>query len=103
MCHLHCSDESSNADSKIGTVHSKDASYNDRKGNIVCRTHLLLVSDNINEHYFARHTFPVRVMTTLQMAKPKNTIGIVSRAVKPSDMTVDTVLANGGASISEHQ
>jgi hypothetical protein len=34
---------------------------------------------------------------------PKNTIGIVSRAVKPSDMTLDTVLARGGASISLHQ
>lgn len=42
-------------------------------------------------------------MTTLQMAKPKKTIGIVSRAVKPKDMTLETVAAKGGASISEHQ
>jgi hypothetical protein len=41
---------------------------------------------------------PVRVTTTLQMAKPKKTIGIVSRAVKPRDMTLDTVAARGGAS-----
>jgi hypothetical protein len=42
-------------------------------------------------------------MTTLQIQKPKNTIGIVCLAVKPSDMTDETVLANGGASMSEHQ
>jgi hypothetical protein len=46
---------------------------------------------------------PVRVMTTLQIANPKKTIGIVSLAVKPKDMTEETVLASGGASISEHQ
>jgi hypothetical protein len=37
------------------------------------------------------------------MKKPKNTIGIVSRAVKPRDITVETVLAKGGANMSEHQ
>jgi hypothetical protein len=42
-------------------------------------------------------------MTQLQMQKPKKTMGIVSLAVKPSDMTDDTVLASGGASMSEHQ
>jgi hypothetical protein len=42
-------------------------------------------------------------MTTEQIKKPKKTIGIVSRAVKPKDMTDDTVEARGGASISEHQ
>jgi hypothetical protein len=42
-------------------------------------------------------------MTTLQIQKPKNTIGIVCLAVKPSDMTDETVLANGGANMSEHQ
>lgn len=41
--------------------------------------------------------FPVRVMTTLQIAKPKKTIGIVSLAVKPRAMTLETVDANGGA------
>jgi len=46
---------------------------------------------------------PVRVMTTLQMAKPKKTIGIVSLAVKPRAMTLLTVDARGGASMSEHQ
>jgi hypothetical protein len=46
---------------------------------------------------------PVNVMTTLQIANPKKTIGIVSRAVKPRLMTLLTVLARGGASISEHQ
>lgn len=46
---------------------------------------------------------PVRVITTLQIQNPKNTIGIVSLAVNPSDITEDTVLASGGASISEHQ
>ena len=45
---------------------------------------------------------PVRVMTTLQMANPKKTIGIVSRAVNPRAMTEDTVEAKGGASMSEH-
>jgi hypothetical protein len=42
-------------------------------------------------------------MTTEQIANPKKTIGIVSRAVNPSDMTLDTVDARGGASMSEHQ
>jgi hypothetical protein len=42
-------------------------------------------------------------MTTLQMANPKKTMGIVSLAVKPSAMTLLTVDAKGGASISEHQ
>jgi hypothetical protein len=46
---------------------------------------------------------PVKVITTLQMAKPKKTMGIVSRAVKPRAMTELTVAARGGASISEHQ
>jgi hypothetical protein len=48
-------------------------------------------------------TLPVKVMTTLQMQNPKKTIGIVCLAVKPSDITEETVLASGGASISEHQ
>lgn len=47
--------------------------------------------------------FPVKVITTLQIAKPKNTMGMVSRAVKPRAMTLLTVDANGGASISLHQ
>lgn len=47
--------------------------------------------------------FPVRVMTTLQMAKPKKTIGIVSRAVNPRAMTLLTVDAKGGANMSLHQ
>jgi hypothetical protein len=42
-------------------------------------------------------------MTTLQIKKPKKTIGIVSRAVKPRDMTVETVEARGGASMSDVQ
>lgn len=42
-------------------------------------------------------------MTTLQMAKPTNTIGIVSLAVKPRAITLLTVAANGGANMSEHQ
>jgi len=46
---------------------------------------------------------PVKVMTTLHIANPKKTIGIVSRAVKPRLMTLLTVAAKGGASISEHQ
>jgi hypothetical protein len=47
--------------------------------------------------------FPVNVMTTLQIAKPKKTMGIVSRAVNPKAITLLTVEANGGASISLHQ
>lgn len=47
--------------------------------------------------------FPVRVITTLQIANPKKTIGIVSRAVKPKAMTLLTVAANGGANMSLHQ
>jgi hypothetical protein len=47
--------------------------------------------------------FPVNVITTLQIAKPKKTMGIVSRAVKPNAMTLLTVAANGGANISLHQ
>ena len=46
---------------------------------------------------------PVKVMTTLQMAKPKKTMGIVSRAVKPRAITLLTVAARGGANISLHQ
>lgn len=42
-------------------------------------------------------------MTQLQMQKPKKTIGIVSLAENPKDMTEETVLANGGANISEVQ
>jgi hypothetical protein len=41
---------------------------------------------------------PVKVTTTLQMRKPKKTMGMVSRAVKPKDMTLETVAASGGAS-----
>jgi hypothetical protein len=47
--------------------------------------------------------FPVKVMTTLQIAKPKKTMGMVSRAVKPRAMTLLTVEARGGANISLHQ
>jgi len=36
-------------------------------------------------------TFPVNVTTILQIMKPKNTIGIVSLAVKPSDITLATI------------
>jgi hypothetical protein len=39
-------------------------------------------------------------MTTLHIAKPKKTIGIVSLAVKPRAITPLTVDASGGASIS---
>jgi hypothetical protein len=46
---------------------------------------------------------PVSVITTLQIAKPKNTMGIVSLAVNPRDITLLTVAARGGASMSEHQ
>lgn len=46
---------------------------------------------------------PVSVMTTEQMRKPKKTMGIVSRAVNPRDITEDTVDASGGASISDVQ
>ena len=52
--------------------------------------------------YFAP-ILPVSVIATLQMAKPKNTIGMVSLAVKPRAMTDDTVDANGGANMSLHQ
>lgn len=45
---------------------------------------------------------PVSVITTLQIAKPKKTIGIVSLAVNPRAMTALTVEAKGGANISEH-
>lgn len=44
--------------------------------------------------------FAVRVITMLHIAKPMKTSGIVSRAVKPSAMTLLTVLASGGASKS---
>ena len=37
------------------------------------------------------------------MRNPKKTIGMVSLAVNPSDITEDTVDASGGASISEVQ
>jgi len=47
--------------------------------------------------------FPVNVITTLQIAKPKKTMGRVSRAVKPRAMTLLTVEARGGANISLHQ
>jgi hypothetical protein len=47
--------------------------------------------------------FPVKVTTTEQMANPKKAIGIVSRAVKPRDITEETVAARGGASMSDVQ
>lgn len=47
--------------------------------------------------------FAVNVMTTPQRAKPKNTMGTVSLAVKPRAMTLLTVDARGGAKRSEHQ
>jgi hypothetical protein len=56
-----------------------------------------------NDTAYVAPIFPVSVMTTLQMANPKKTMGIVSLAVKPSAMTLLTVDAKGGASISEHQ
>jgi hypothetical protein len=40
---------------------------------------------------------PVAVMTNEQIRKPQNTIGIVSRAVNPRAITLDTVEAKGGA------
>lgn len=46
---------------------------------------------------------PVNVRAPEQMRKPKNTIGMVSRAVNPKDMTAETVDARGGASMSEVQ
>jgi hypothetical protein len=42
-------------------------------------------------------------MMTEQIKKPKNTIGIVSFAVNPRPITLETVEARGGANISEHQ
>jgi len=53
--------------------------------------------------WYVAPILPVKVITTLQMQNPKKTIGIVCLAVKPSDITEETVLASGGASISEHQ
>lgn len=46
---------------------------------------------------------PVKVMTTLHMANPKNTMGMVSLAVKPKAITLLTVAASGGANMSLHQ
>lgn len=46
---------------------------------------------------------PVKVTTTEQIANPKNTMGSVSRAMNPSDMTLETVDARGGASMSDVQ
>jgi len=46
---------------------------------------------------------PVKVITMEQIKNPKKTRGIVSRAVKPRDITVETVDVKGGASMSEHQ
>jgi hypothetical protein len=46
--------------------------------------------------------FPVKVITTLHIAKPQKTIGIVSLAVKPRAITLLTVAARGGANMSEH-
>lgn len=43
---------------------------------------------------------PVKVKAREQIAKPQNTIGMVSRAVNPRLMTEDTVDARGGASMS---
>jgi hypothetical protein len=56
-----------------------------------------------NGTWYVAPIFPVAVMTREQMAKPKKTMGMVSRAVNPKDMTLETVEANGGASMSEHQ
>jgi hypothetical protein len=46
---------------------------------------------------------PVNVITTEQMRNPKKTIGMVSRAVKPNEMTLETTLASGGANMSDVQ
>jgi hypothetical protein len=47
--------------------------------------------------------FPVKVNAKEQMKNPKKTMGIVSLAVNPRDMTEDTVEAKGGARRSEVQ
>lgn len=43
---------------------------------------------------------PVNVKAPEHKKNPQNTMGMVSRAVKPKLMTDDTVDANGGASMS---
>ena len=63
----------------------------------------MLASTQYYHLLFLLPIFPVSVMTTLQIAKPKKTIGIVSLAVNPKLMTLLTVAARGGASISDVQ
>jgi hypothetical protein len=50
--------------------------------------------------WYVAPILPVRVRAPEQIKKPKKTMGMVSRAVKPSDMTDDTVDAKGGANMS---
>ena len=53
--------------------------------------------------WYVAPILPVSVKAPEQMKKPKKTIGIVSLAVKPSDMTEETVEARGGARRSDVQ
>jgi hypothetical protein len=43
------------------------------------------------------------VITILHIANPKKTMGMLSRAVNPRAITLETVADRGGANISEHQ
>jgi hypothetical protein len=45
----------------------------------------------------------LRIGSYLQIKNPKKVMGITSLTVKPKLMTLDIVLASGGASMSEHQ
>lgn len=65
----------------------------------MCGNAPLSTTQNMNRKVF----LGLRVMTTEQMRKPKKTIGIVSRAVNPRDITEETVDARGGASMSDVQ
>jgi hypothetical protein len=60
-----------------------------------------LLTTTGNGTWYLAPILPVSVITTLQMANPKKTIGMVSRAVNPRAMTEETVAANGGASMSD--
>jgi hypothetical protein len=92
------------ANHRIRPVHSKDGANLEALINtLVYRIFPGQPTMTGNGTWYVAPIFPVAVITTEQMANPKKTIGMVSRAVNPRDMTLETVDARGGASISEHQ
>lgn len=82
----HRSNESSQADNRVASIGSEDGSDQHGKWYVICCSHLAGECESSRTNQ-----------------ESKNTIGIVSRAVNPRDITEETVEAKGGASMSEVQ